>query len=95
MSDVKIGIIGGTGLGQLLARGDGRRHVMQTPFGATSDAIIESDWEGLPVLLLGRHGPGHVIPPSMVPFREYFRAEAIGLHAYYRLGRLRELAAGV
>ncbi len=69
MSDVKIGIIGGTGLGQLLARGDGKRHTVQTPFGATSDAIIESDWEGLPVLLLGRHAPGHVIPPGMVPFR--------------------------
>jgi len=69
MSDVKIGIIVGTGLGQLLARGDGKRHTVQTPFGATSDAIIESDWEGLPVLLLGRHGPGHVIPPGMVPFR--------------------------
>ena len=69
MSDVKIGIIGGTGLGELLGNGNGRRHEMQTPFGSPSDAVIEADWEGLTVLLLGRHGPGHLIPPSNVPFR--------------------------
>jgi 5'-methylthioadenosine phosphorylase len=69
MSDVKIGIIGGTGLGQLLAKDGGKRHQVQTPFGQPSDAIVESDWEGLPVLLLGRHGPGHLIPPSLIPFR--------------------------
>jgi 5'-methylthioadenosine phosphorylase len=69
MSDVKIGIIGGTGLEQLLSKNDGKRHQVETPFGPPSDAIIESDWEGLPVLLLSRHGPGHLIPPSSVPFR--------------------------
>jgi 5'-methylthioadenosine phosphorylase len=69
MSDVKIGIIGGTGLGQLLSNDGGKRHQIQTPFGQPSDAIVESDWEGLPVLLLGRHGPGHLIPPSLIPFR--------------------------
>jgi 5'-methylthioadenosine phosphorylase len=69
MSDIKIGIIGGTGLGELLGNRGGRRHEMQTPFGSPSDAVIEADWEGLPVLLLGRHGPGHLIPPSNVPFR--------------------------
>ena len=70
MSDVKIGIIGGSGLGQLLSDGNGRRHEnIQTPFGSPSDAIIESDWEGLTVLLLSRHGPGHLIPPGKIPFR--------------------------
>lgn len=49
--------------------GDGKRHEMQTPFGSPSDAVVEADWEGLPVLLLGRHGPGHLIPPGQVPFR--------------------------
>jgi len=69
MNEVKIGIIGGTGLGELLGNRGGRRHEMQTPFGSPSDAVIEADWEGLTVLLLGRHGPGHLIPPSGVPFR--------------------------
>jgi 5'-methylthioadenosine phosphorylase len=69
MSQIKVGIIGGSGLGQLLPADKGRRHEIQTPFGSPSDAIIETDWEGLPVLLLSRHGPGHLIPPTAIPFR--------------------------
>lgn len=69
MSQIKVGIIGGSGLGQLLPADNGRRHEIQTPFGSPSDAIIETDWEGLPVLLLSRHGPGHLIPPTAIPFR--------------------------
>lgn len=69
MSEIKVGIIGGSGLGQLLSADKDRRHEIQTPFGSPSDAIIESDWEGLAVLLLSRHGPGHLLPPTHVPFR--------------------------
>jgi 5'-methylthioadenosine phosphorylase len=57
-------------LGQALVEGaEGQRHELDTPFGKPSDAIIETNWEGLPVLLLGRHGPGHVLNPSQIPFR--------------------------
>jgi 5'-methylthioadenosine phosphorylase len=69
MSDVKIGIIGGTGVGEQLSSGRGRRHEIHTPFGSASDAIVEIDWEGLSVLALSRHGPGHAIPPTNVPSR--------------------------
>jgi 5'-methylthioadenosine phosphorylase len=69
MSQIKVGVIGGTGLGQLLAADKGRRHQIQTPFGSPSDAIVQTEWEGLPVLLLSRHGPGHLIPPTSVPYR--------------------------
>jgi 5'-methylthioadenosine phosphorylase len=64
----KIAIIGGTGLGSLLGA-EGTRHVIDTPFGPPSDAIIETQWEGLSVLLLSRHGPGHLLNPSRVPSR--------------------------
>jgi 5'-methylthioadenosine phosphorylase len=69
MDDIRIGVIGGTGIGQLLGGHAGKRHEVQTPFGMPSDAIVETDWEGLPVLLLGRHGPGHQFNPSRIPFR--------------------------
>jgi 5'-methylthioadenosine phosphorylase len=70
MSQWKIGIIGGTGLGAVLAsEGQGTRHQVDTPFGQPSDAIIETNWDGLDVLLLNRHGPGHLLYPSAVPFR--------------------------
>jgi len=69
MDGIKIGIIGGTGLGRLLEGHEGKRHAVTTPFGNPSDAIIETNWDGLTILLLSRHGPGHLINPSQIPFR--------------------------
>ena len=71
MEPLKVGVIGGSGLGQLLgdAAGSGRRHTVDTPFGRPSDAIVESEWAGVPVLLLSRHGPGHALNPAAVPYR--------------------------
>lgn len=70
MQPIKIGLIGGSGLGQaLLAQTSGTRHEVQTPFGPPSDAIVETQWAGLPVLFLSRHGSGHTFGPSQVPFR--------------------------
>src|SRR5271167_1432867 len=69
MSNLRIGVIGGTGLGQLLESTQGTRRVVETPFGPPSDALIETQWEGLAVLLLSRHGPGHRINPSQLPSR--------------------------
>jgi 5'-methylthioadenosine phosphorylase len=70
VQEVKIGVIGGSGLAQLLAgAGESRRHEVQTPFGPPSDAIVETAWAGVPVLLLARHGPGHTLSPTQVPYR--------------------------
>jgi 5'-methylthioadenosine phosphorylase len=69
MSNLRIGVIGGTGLGQLLGTSQGTRRAVETPFGPPSDAIVETEWEGLTVLLLNRHGLGHCINPSQLPSR--------------------------
>jgi 5'-methylthioadenosine phosphorylase len=70
MSDIKLGLIGGTGLGELAASAtNSTRHEIETPFGPPSDAIVEMELEGLPVLFLSRHGPGHLLNPSQVPYR--------------------------
>jgi 5'-methylthioadenosine phosphorylase len=69
MSQIKIGLIGGSGLGKLLDPGTGQKHEIKTPFGPPSQDIVETHWEGLPVLLLNRHGPGHVLNPARVPSR--------------------------
>ena len=89
-SDLKIGLIGGTGLGQALADASsagGTRHEMDTPFGRPSDAIVETQWAGVPVLVLSRHGPGHLINPSQIPFRA-------NLFALKQLGCTHILASG-
>src|SRR5436853_6056101 len=69
MDGLKIAVIGGSGLGGLLGEQGGRRHEIQTPFGPPSDAIVEVEWEGLNVFLLSRHGAGHLLNPSSVPYR--------------------------
>src|SRR4051812_22219101 len=70
MSDIRVGLIGGSGLGQALGAESGIRHEdIETPFGRPSDAIVEAQWAGVTVLMLSRHGPGHVLNPTQVPFR--------------------------
>ena len=70
MQAIKIGLIGGTGMGAVMAgHTDARCHEIETPFGFPSDAIVETNWSGLPVLFLNRHGPGHLLNPSNVPYR--------------------------
>ncbi len=72
MSTLRVGVIGGSGLGEALgAHGEGAadRHALDTPFGQPSDAIVETTWDGVPVFLLSRHGPGHLLNPSRVPYR--------------------------
>ena len=65
-----IGIIGGTGLGDVLLQQSGSREVtVDTPFGPPSSPIVLTAWEGVEVAFLARHGPGHVLQPSRVPFR--------------------------
>jgi 5'-methylthioadenosine phosphorylase len=72
MDELKIGLIGGSGLGEAVraaTSADARRHEIQTPFGPPSDAIVESEWDGVTVFFLSRHGPGHLLSPTQVPYR--------------------------
>src|SRR5688500_17285670 len=88
--ELRIGLIGGTGLGEAMAAGgaeDGTRHELETPFGTPSDAIFETRWADVTVLLLSRHGPGHVLNPSRVPYRS-------NIFALKQLGCTHILASG-
>ncbi|QOV87931.1 MTAP family purine nucleoside phosphorylase [Humisphaera borealis] len=92
---VRIGIIGGSGLGQALAgQVEGIRHEVSTPFGKPSDAILEVPLAGTSVFLLSRHGPGHVLNPSAIPFRaNIFAMKSLGVThiiASGAVGSLRE-----
>lgn len=93
-----IGIIGGTGLGESLgALGAGQRHDIDTPFGPTSGPIITAQIAGVPCALLSRHGEGHVLGPSSVPFRaNIFALKQLGVShilASAAVGSLREQIA--
>lgn len=66
---VKIGIIGGSGLYQMESLTEVEEIKIDTPFGAPSDAIIVGKIEGTPVAFLARHGRGHTLTPTELPFR--------------------------
>jgi 5'-methylthioadenosine phosphorylase len=69
MADVKIGVIGGSGLYEM----EGLSHVSEvrvpTPFGDPSDAFMAGDLDGVPMVFLPRHGRGHRILPTELNFR--------------------------
>lgn len=69
MTDVRIGIIGGSGLYKMDALKDVREVEIDTPFGKPSDALIVGTLEGTPVAFLARHGRNHTLLPSELPFR--------------------------
>lgn len=66
---VKIGIIGGSGLEDKLALTHVKRVKVHTPYGAPSDQLITSTMNGVAVIALARHGPGHQFTPSHVNYR--------------------------
>jgi 5'-methylthioadenosine phosphorylase len=66
---VKLGVIGGSGLYQMEGAEVVAEHLLTTPFGATSDAVVETLIDGRAVYFLPRHGKGHRLLPSEVPAR--------------------------
>ena len=69
MTQALIGIMGGSGLYQMEGLQDSQEHVVETPFGAPSDALITGKLHGVAVAFLARHARGHRLLPSEVPYR--------------------------
>lgn len=66
---IPIAVIGGSGLYQMPDVTDTREIQVKTPYGNPSDAIIVGQLRGQSVAFLPRHGRGHVLNPSEVPYR--------------------------
>src|SRR5688572_26215112 len=66
---VQVGIIGGSGLYQMPELTGVEEVPVDTPFGQPSDAFIIGTLEGQRVAFLPRHGRGHRLTPTEVPFR--------------------------
>jgi 5'-methylthioadenosine phosphorylase len=69
MENIKIGIIGGSGLYQMPELENVREVPVETPFGKPSDAFIVGELDGVEVAFLPRHGRGHRLLPTELPFR--------------------------
>ena len=59
MSDIRIGVIGGSGLYAMEGLNVREERRITTPFGDPSDAYIIGELEGRLVAFLPRHGRGH------------------------------------
>ncbi len=64
----RIGIIGGSGIYSLEGVRIEDRIKTETPFGKPSAPLILADFEGVPAAFLPRHGEGHTLSPSEVPY---------------------------
>jgi 5'-methylthioadenosine phosphorylase len=69
MQQVRIGIIGGSGLYQMPELTDVEEVNIETPFGSPSDAFIIGTLEKQRVAFLPRHSRGHRFTPTELPFR--------------------------
>ena len=69
MEEVKIGIIGGSGLYEMPGLTERSEIEMDTPFGSPSDAMVVGSLAGRRVAFLARHGRGHRYMPSELNFR--------------------------
>jgi 5'-methylthioadenosine phosphorylase len=79
MSDIEVGIVGGSGLYEMEGFSDARALRIDTPFGAPSDEIVTGLLEGRRVGFLPRHGRGHRLLPSEVNFRaNVYALKALG-----------------
>lgn len=76
---VRIGIVGGSGLYNMKALEDRREVQVETPWGAPSDSYVVGKIAGREVAFLARHGRGHRISPSNLPFRA-------NIHGFKQLG---------
>ncbi len=79
MQKALIGIIGGSGLYQMQALQNAAEHDLNTPYGKPSDVIVSGTVDAVPVAFLARHGRGHRLIPSEVPYRA-------NIHAMKQLG---------
>ncbi len=69
MPQAKIGVIGGTGLYQIEGLTNIQEINIATPFGKPSDSIIIGRLGETNVAFLPRHGRGHHLSPTEVPYQ--------------------------
>ncbi len=69
MSNIELGIIGGSGLYNMDDLTNVEEKQMSTPFGMPSDIITIGTLHDKRIAFLPRHGRGHLLTPSEVPYR--------------------------
>jgi 5'-methylthioadenosine phosphorylase len=91
-AEIPVGVLGGSGVYDLDRLRNAREISLDTPFGAPSDRIVVGEWEGVRTAFLPRHGRGHRLTPSEVPYRANLWAlRALGVHRLLSLSAVGSL----
>lgn len=69
MSKWTLGIIGGSGLYEIDGLEDRREESVETPWGTPSDTLVRGRIGEVELVFLPRHGRGHRLTPTEVPYR--------------------------
>lgn len=64
----RIGIIGGSGVYSFEGVRIEQQLSIETPFGKPSAPLILADYNDIPLVFLPRHGEGHSLSPSEIPY---------------------------
>jgi len=92
VSDQILGVIGGSGLYELPGITDVQPVRVTTPFGEPSDALMRGRLGNVEVIFLPRHGVGHRLLPSEVPFRaNIFALKQLGVQFLLSIGAVGSL----
>lgn len=85
----QIGLIGGTGLGDVLQQQleNVNELAIDTPFGSPSGKILTGTFAGRQIAFINRHGQGHKFNPSTAPY-------AANIFALKKLGVTTVIASG-
>ena len=76
-----LAIIGGSGLYEMPGLQNAKELEINTPFGKPSAPIVTGMLEGTRVAFLARHGIGHHITPSEVPYQaNIYALKSLGVH---------------
>ena len=95
MAEELTGIIGGSGLGDALAEKLSSVEEVEpvTPFGKTSGPILLGKFGNRKIAFLNRHGLGHKLSPSQVPFAaNIFALKQLGVRAIIASGAVGSLS---
>jgi 5'-methylthioadenosine phosphorylase len=91
---IALAVIGGSGLYDLNDLQNKRKVDAATPYGPTSAPILVGDLDGCTVAFLARHGIGHWLRPTDVPYRaNVFALKSLGVERIVSVsacGSLRE-----
>lgn len=69
MTQWTLGIIGGSGLYEIEGLEDRREETVETPWGVPSDTLVRGRIGDVELVFLPRHGKGHRLTPTSVPYR--------------------------